>query len=237
MCPHDVEDIAQFFPSLEHLEVDGFSDTDRLKSFLERGSRRELSTSLGKLTAIRTLKIDLLPHGYITNDLYNDMAASLGPSKVLSVAHLPDLQKLEVPLYMFTRRALPGLEGTTAIPREVLPRSLKTLVLLNSCKTILTHQEGICLERMADALEYLESFGDDFPCLPHLESVAYCPCPSISRSQFSTTVRWNKDDEAYENSILHRLQLVRTLFSRHNIQFLLQNRRDRQTIDLEDLEE
>lgn len=229
-CQYDLEDIAQLFPSLEHLQVDCISDTERLKSYLERGSRRELSTSLGKLTALKTLKIDLYPKkGTMTNDLYNDIAASLGPGKVLSVAQLPNLHKVEVPLCMFARTGLSGLEGISAIPGEVLPRSLKTLVLLDSCSTV-----DICLKGMVNDLEYLESFGDDLSRLPHLESVAYCPCYRIS--ELLTTVRRSDDDETYEKSILYRLPLIRTLFSKQNVQFLLQERYNRRTIDLEDLE-
>lgn len=165
----------------------------------------------------------------MTNDLYNDIAASLGPGKVLSVAQLPNLHKVEVPLCMFARTGLSGLEGISAIPGEVLPRSLKTLVLLDSCSTV-----DICLKGMVNDLEYLESFGDDLSRLPHLESVAYCPCYRIS--ELLTTVRRSDDDETYEKSILYRLPLIRTLFSKQNVQFLLQERYNRRTIDLEDLE-
>lgn len=227
-CQDDMEDIAEVFPCLEVLSVKRArpgSTAGRAGHYIERSSLTDLSTILGNMTALRSLEIEIYPDADITSELYhNVITASLGPSDVLSLARLPNLQRLEVPLYMFAHMSSPALGGTIAVPREVLPQSLKHLVLLtrNDCGWPDFHIGEPCWDSVATALGFLESLGDDLPCLPNLESVAYrsidysCGYPLVS------AVPGGQDNEAPEDSTTSRLQAVCSTFSKQNVQFLLQ---------------
>lgn len=105
-CLIDMEDIAQLFPSLQILLLEPQRVPDgKIERYAERGSRRVLSTALGKMKSLRKLKIVIYPIPNITTNLYNDIAASLGPGNVLDLARMPDLQHLEVPCTCFLTRA------------------------------------------------------------------------------------------------------------------------------------
>lgn len=250
---HDLEDVAQLFPCLEILSVESECfRRGRLAAYITRGSRRgELSTRLGRLTALRTLKLNFYPNFPINNDFYNDIIESLGPGSVLSLAQLPILQHLEVSLYMFAHTAQLDLDGTitVAVPHKTLPRSLKSLVLLAQlgCEEgpwIPVHGKSeACWDSADAALKFLESFVHDLPCFPNLESVAYCFRTLSCGNPFSSAVQGSQEDEAAEDSVLPRLQAIHASFTRHNVQFLLQEGNfleeasDRRTINLEVSEE
>ncbi|KAK7699401.1 hypothetical protein SLS64_011697 [Diaporthe eres] len=224
-----MEAIGRLFPCLEVLSV--------ANQYYVR--RRDLSTSLGKLTALRTLKLDIYPDDLILSDQYNDVTASLGPGNVLNLAQLPILQHLEVPLYMFAHIGRLAVGGTAAVPQKALPRSLKSLVLLArlSCEENSFHEKEVCWDSVDAALIFLESLRDDLPCFPHLESVAYWFESASCGNPFSSAVQGGQDDKAAEDSTLSRLQAIQASFSRHDVQFLVEEGNDRRTIDLQDLEE
>lgn len=234
----DMEDIGRLFPCLEVLSV-----ADQY--YVGGDNRRDLSTSLGKLTALRTLKLDIYPDDLILSDQYNDVTASLGPGNVLNLAQLPILQHLEVPLYMFAHIGRLAVGGTAAVPQKALPRSLKSLVLLAqlSCEEDSLHEKEVCWDSVDAALIFLESLRDDLPCFPHLESVAYCFRSSSCGNPFSSAVQGSQDDKEAEDSTLSRLQAIHSSFSRQDVQLLfqegyhLQAASDRRTIDLEVSEE
>lgn len=222
-----MEDIAQLFPCLEVLSVGRRlpgSAPGRACNYIDRGSRRDLSTTFGRLTALRSLEIEIYLDPAITDDLYNVVTASLGPGNVLSLAQLPNLQRLGVPLFMFAHMSTPALGGTIANPREVLPRSLKTLVLLTQqeCGWPDIHVEEPCWDSLATALKFFESLGNDLPYLPHLESVAYCSSEYSCGHPLASAVSGGQDNEKPENSTTSRLQAIRASFSKQNVQFLLQ---------------
>lgn len=222
-----MEDIAQLFPCLEVLSVGRRlrgSAPGRARNYVGRGSRRDLSTTFGRLTALRSLEIKIYPDPAITSNLYNLVTASLGPGNVLSLAQLPNLQRLGVPSYVFAHMSRPALGGTIAIPRDVLPQSLKTLVLLTQrdCGWPGLHVEEQCWDSLATALKFLESLGNDLPYLPHLESVAYCSMEYSCGHPLASAVSGGQDNEKPENSTTSRLQAVRASFSKQNVQFLLQ---------------
>lgn len=248
--------MAQVFPCLEVLSVENeIFRRGRLGTYPGRGSRGELSRRLGKLTALRTLKLHFYPNDSINNDFYKDITESLGPGRVLSLAQLPILQHLEISLYMFAHSGQLILDGTvtTAVPHRILPRSLKSLVLLAqlSCEEgpwIPVHGKNeVCWDSGEAAVFFLESFAHDLPCFPNLESVAYCfrtlSCGNPFVNPFSSAVPGNQEYEAFEDYVLPRLQAIHASFLRHNVQFLLQEgsflqeASDRRTIDLEVSEE
>lgn len=236
-------DIAELFPCLEVLSVESeFHHDEILNAYIAHGRRGALSTKIGILTALRTLKIHLYPNP-LTNDLYNDVTASLGPGNVLNLAQLPILEHVEVPLYMFAHVGRLGLGGTTAVPQKALPRSLKSLVLLAqlTCGDRLEslHKEDVCWDSVDAANSFLESVGDEVPCFPHLESVAYSFRTTSCGNPFSSAFQGSQDDEAAEDSTLSRLQAIHASFSRQNVQFLVQqtSEHDRRTVDLQDLNE
>lgn len=222
-----MEDIAQLFPCLEVLSVGrrlSSSALVRAYNYIDRGSRRDLSTTFGRLTALRSLEIEIEPYPTITSDLYNVITASLGPGNVLSLAQLPNLQRLGVPLYMFAHMSRPALGGTLAVPREVLPQSLKILVLLtqHDCGWPDIHVEEPCWDSLATALKFLESLGNDLPYLPHLESVAYCFSEYTCGNPLAFAFSGGQDNETPEDSTTSRLQAVRASFSKQNVEFIPQ---------------
>lgn len=214
-----MEDIAQLFPCLKYLSLEqAYGLSNRMQKRIAGGSRRELSTSLGKMTALQTLNIDI----FVASGFYNDSTPPLGSGNVLSLVQLLNLQHLEVPLSMFADVGTPAPGETTAVPREVLPQSLKTLVLLKprECTSSGGHSEGICWDAMNGALKFIDSIRDDLTCFPHLETLAYRFVRNSCGGLFLSAPTVSQDDESAD-SLRSRLQVIKASFSKQNIQFLL----------------
>lgn len=198
-----------------------------MKNHVTGGSPRALSTSLGKMTALRTLKIDVRPELNVNTGLNNNITAPLDSGNVFSLAQLPNLEQLEVSLCLFGHTGGPALGGTMAIPREVLPQTLKTLVLLTNCDWELCGgigKDGPCWGSMAAALQFLESLGDDLPCFPHLENLAYRFERDSCGDPFRSDSMRRQGDEAAEDSLCSRLQVISASFLNQNVHFLLQEK-------------
>lgn len=207
---------------------------------LEHKIRRDLSTTLAEMESLRTFKIDIyFPDASIIHNPHDDTTTSLGPGNVLNLAQLPNLQHVEVPLYMFAHRAQSALGVTTAVPQKALPRSLKSLVLLArlSCRARGSHVQAECLDSVTAALEFLEAFGVDLPSFPHLERVTYSFDYRSCGSLFSwSAFRRGHDNEEAEFSTRSRLEDISASFSKQNVEFLLQTSGGR-IVDLQELEE
>ncbi|KAH8777782.1 hypothetical protein F5883DRAFT_613987 [Diaporthe sp. PMI_573] len=222
-CLYDFEDIAQLFPRLEVLSVMvRSSQPGRLEHYIARGSRRDLSTTLGKMTALRILETDMYPNPDITSRLYGDITASLGPGNVLSLARLPNLEQIQIPLYMFAHVGPPPFGAVAAIPREVLPRSLKSMTLLAHCKCGLTYERQPCWDSTTSLLEFLESLRDDLVWFPELETVTYCFGSRSCGHPYWRSLTYSPGEDEDEDFIHSRLQAIQDAFWKHKVQFRLQ---------------
>lgn len=237
------------FPCLQVLEVVApFSDSDRLSHYTSNGSMRDLSSSLGKISALQTLKVSIYPHANVTGFEYARTIGQLGPGSVLGLAQLPNLQHLEVPLYMLARTNVSWLPPgeATAVPREVLPKSLKSLVLLAHRKCLCWSwgpdsrdgQQRICWDSRTAACNFLESLGHDLACFPELETVGYCFITKSCAKAFPPMSAVNGDDQAAKDFIGSRLRVICASYLERNVQFCLQTTADQftspRTIDVRD---
>lgn len=219
---------------------------------MTRGDGGDLSTALGKLTALQKLKIDIYPGGAFSTSVYNYLTGLLGPGKVLSLAQLPFLRQVEVPLFMFAHVGPLGFGGTTAVPHDVLPQALRYLVLL-------AHQE--CSEpdgqagwdSMVAALEFLESLGRDLSSFRQLKKVAYCfrrnSCANpmwvaATERQVNEGPKVSPEGAAeggpegpIQVSTRSRIQAIHASFAKQNVEFCVQetiSKTKRRTIDFKE---
>lgn len=174
---------------------------------MSHGSPPDLSTAFGKFLALRILTIHIYPDD-TTSDVYDAFTALVGPRMALDLEQLPNLQQIEIPLYMIVH----------AGPREILPRSLKTLVLhsLDECEWN-EYTDCLCWDWERDPYSFLESLRDDLPYFPHLQSVEYC-FGSVSCGSLGWKVQ---DSEAERIATQARLQAISASFAKQNIQFFL----------------
>lgn len=209
----------------------------------EDGGNIGWSIVLKKKIALRKLKIDICyPEEALSTRLYDRVAGSLGPDKVLNLAQLPFLRHVEVPLFMFAHTRPSGLGRNTAVPHDVLPQALGNLVLLahNEC----AHPDGeACWDSMAAALEFLESLGRVLTNFDQLKTVAYCfrtdSCANPMRiaateSQDSPPPGASSEDSP-GYSTRSRLQAINETFAEQNVKFYVKetiSELGRQTIDL-----
>lgn len=203
-------------------DVDEDPIVQRLKYYITHGSRRDLSTALGKLTALRILDITMYTDCTIADHLYYDTARTLGPAKVLNLAQLPNLQHITVPMYIFVHSGPLYVGEKAAIPREVLPQALRTLELVITHECEDTYEEDACgWDIMDAALGFLESFIDELSCFPHLQSVACSFDYGNWGPPLPSTLTLGQVNDRHESSISSRLRAISASFSKQNVEFSL----------------
>lgn len=230
-CQDDIEDIVQSFPCLQVLFVHSRDpQSTRLRFSVAAGGARGrgLSIAFENMTALRELHIDIYAYVPFEHHFYDYITTSLGPGpeKVLNLAQLPYLEKVEVPLLMFAHMGPSGFDGITAVPREVLPQPLRYLALLahHECP----YRDGTaCWDSMERALEFLESLGRDLSNFEQLRIVKYCYCENSCANPIRIAARESQDDQPHAESpedspkasTRSRLQAIHASFAEQNVEF------------------
>lgn len=229
-CQDDLEDMARMFPGLEVLAI----SFGIMQAFwyipAVPGMHGALSTALGGMTALRTLKINSSPRGDFSINFCRYMVAKSPAStlRVLNLAHLPNLRHVEISSFIMARMSSSGFDGSTVVPHEVLPQSLETLILLGQRKC--SHPEGkACWDSMEITLGLLEALGRDLHRFGQLRTVGYRFDPSSCGNPILETAPRSQEEEALRDSDRRRLLAIEEFYSKSNVVFFLQNR----TSDLE----
>lgn len=222
----DIEDIVQSFPCLQVLSVHSQNpQSPRLRFSGAAGGARGLSIAFKNMTALRELHIDIYAFVPFEHHFYDYITTSLGPGKVLNL-HLPSLEKVEVPLLMFAHMGPSGLDGFTAVPREVLPKPLRYLALLAHHECPYKNKTA-CWDSMERALEFLESLGRDLSNFEQLRAVKYCYCENSCANPMRIAARESHDDQppaespedSPKASTRSRLQAIHASFAEQEVEF------------------
>lgn len=132
---------------------------------------RYLTDSLTSLENPTTLNLDL-------HYTYN-ISRTLGPSRILALASLPNLQDLAVPFHFFVREEHDGFHRAVS-PARVLPRSLMRLRIVDcfSCLQFRLseslYEPLLTYQHQAAVLEFLEEIARlHSACFPNLSKICY----------------------------------------------------------------
>lgn len=152
---------------------------------------RNLTNSLTSLGSLTALNIDL-------HYMY-DISRTLGPSGVLVLAGLPNLQDLGVPFHFFVREDHDGFHRVVS-PASVLPRSLRRLRIV-ACFGCLQYRmsEGLygpfsLYQHQASVCEFLEGLASlRSPWFPNLRNICYLETKFLVDGSYCT---FSQDQDA-----------------------------------------
>lgn len=159
-------------PSLTHLLTVGHPHSDKGVKYL--------TDSLATLENLKTLTLDL-------HYCEKKVSQTLGPSGILSLAGLPNLQTLAVPFHFFIREELDDHHKVVS-PATVLPRALKTLKIVACFRCLMARigsyftQITSTYQHVDAVLEFLEGLSnlhaESFPGLNNIcyEEGKLCAC-------------------------------------------------------------
>lgn len=224
-CQGDLGDMAQLFPALEVLTL----SFGIMQAFwyipAVPGMHRELSTALGGMTALRTLRINSSPRAELSINFCRYMVGKSpdAPARVISLANLPNLRHLEVSSFIVAEMGPSGFNGSTVVPHEILPQALETLILLGQRKC--SHPQGrACWDSITVTLGFLETLGSNLSRFDKLKTVGYSFDPSSCGNPTLAAAPWNQGDEAPEDSTRWRLLSIDECYSESKVEFFLQER-------------
>lgn len=144
---------------LPHILTSGYPDSGT--------GVKHLTSSFGTLEKLNTLTLDL--HYFV-----DSISPTLGPSGILSLAGLPNLQTLAVPFHFFVEE-LDGRQRVVS-PAIVLPRPLNTLRIF-ACFGCLTVRAGEVSPDVPSTYQHVDAVLEFLERLSNLHSETF---PSLS---------------------------------------------------------